>query len=928
MSHPTDSSRSRILFWSCSVVSVVLCALGATAHYLKWAWGNPWQLVGWLLSMVFLLLTFLPQLTELKEDLKSLIKPKTAFFVFWMLFFVVAHFWNFRTAPWNGNGIFDDAAQDVLLVKTRAIGAPFQGAWFESYTLIEHETLFQYYLWPWLHLFGYNILTDEAAVLALWCATFLFTLLLTDLFLQSYVVTCVVALVFTFLPFAFIYSFFAFHYTMAAPLCVASLYFLHVGFKTKSLFCLSLGGIAAGLCLASSLLGKQYILALLAFAVVYAAFYAVVDRKQLKQAFASGRLFTVIYGFVAAAMPMFGYMVFNWHDYAFHESPYLGRFLQAVRGHGSATDIVEYIRNLRICFFGIPGPRLFFPDALPIPLPYYWLLVPGFLLALWQKRFEVVLLATIPVLGVFVSGGPYVEHRLLVAIPFWIILIGFAVNSFTQLREPVSIKILLSSLSIVVLMLGLIPAIQYIYIKAKNPASIGWFLQQEVAVARFLKAIVAGKTPPSVPRLEHDEFSRIHGIPDPPYETLICAGEANIVLHLFLHDYNDQKILSFCAGTPMMVMTGQEIWSRNKNAIGDYVPSDKDLKLVWETGGAATDSAIRMFQSLRDLGTEDSLSFSFNGKVRTFYVLNIPNKSIRRFKQLVKALPAAIGSPLPELSNLPESNSAFEGGRGREEGEFDSPLGIAVAPDGRILVADTGNGRVQEFSRAGVFLVSIGSKGTGHGQFSQPNGIAVDGRGSIYVSEVGNHRVQKLAPDGTFMTEWKGPPPGFYGPRRIAIGSDTAIYVVDQGHDRIVKLGPDGGALAAWGSKGNGDGQFNDPTSVAFDPTTHNTYVADPLNRRIQVFDSNGKFLSKWLVPEWGQPLGFEDVAVDSSRNRLYASSAHMDSVLVFDLKGTRIGSLMPKPPDKLESPSALALTAGKLYVLDMGGNHVSSIGL
>ena len=97
--------------------------------------------------------------------------------------------------------------------------------------------------------------------------------------------------------------------------------------------------------------------------------------------------------------------------------------------------------------------------------------------------------------------------------------------------------------------------------------------------------------------------------------------------------------------------------------------------------------------------------------------------------------------------------------------------------------------------------------------------------------------------------------------------------------------------------------------SVAVDPTTDKVYVADPLNKRIQVFDSNGKFLTKWSVPEWGEPVGFEDLAIDSQTGRLYASSAHMNSVLIFDLNGTRLGSLMPKPPDKLEGPSALALS-------------------
>src|SRR5436305_2550088 len=114
------------------------------------------------------------------------------------------------------------------------------------------------------------------------------------------------------------------------------------------------------------------------------------------------------------------------------------RCSHALRGNPAPNDMQYYVTGLWSCFFGVPGPRLFFPDTLPIPLPYYWLLLPGFALALWQKRFEVVLLATIPVVGVFVSAGGTVEHRLLLAIPFWIILIGFALNSLTHLRFPFS----------------------------------------------------------------------------------------------------------------------------------------------------------------------------------------------------------------------------------------------------------------------------------------------------------------------------------------------------------------------------------------------------------------------------------------------------------------------------------------------------------
>jgi DNA-binding beta-propeller fold protein YncE len=82
------------------------------------------------------------------------------------------------------------------------------------------------------------------------------------------------------------------------------------------------------------------------------------------------------------------------------------------------------------------------------------------------------------------------------------------------------------------------------------------------------------------------------------------------------------------------------------------------------------------------------------------------------------------------------------------------------------------------------------------------------------------------------------------------------------------------------------------------------------------------------VIPEWGQPAGFEDLVIDSKADRLYASSANMNSVLIFDLNGNRVGALAPKPPDRFGGPSALALFNRKLYVLNMYGNSVSVIDL
>jgi DNA-binding beta-propeller fold protein YncE len=330
----------------------------------------------------------------------------------------------------------------------------------------------------------------------------------------------------------------------------------------------------------------------------------------------------------------------------------------------------------------------------------------------------------------------------------------------------------------------------------------------------------------------------------------------------------------------------------------------------------------------------------FDGAVRQSSFIKRPNEQLyatyfpKAFEDKQNKYDSLIIYKIPDtppasLSSLPEGvSNMFAGGRGSDKGQFDAPTGIAVDGSRNILIADTNNSRIQKFSPTGAFLSTMGIKGAGYGQLAAPNGISIDRTGNLYVADASRHVVEKLAPDGSIIAEWKGPSPGFYGPRRIAIGPDESVYVVDQGRTRIVKFSPDGQVLTSWGSKGNGDLQFDDPTSVAIDKTNNKVYVADPRNRRIQVFDSNGKFLAKWSVPEWGRPYGFEDLVVDPKKGRLYASSATMDSLLMFDLNGNRLGSIMPKAPDKLYGPSAMALVDGKLYILNMAGNCVSTIDL
>ena len=587
--------------------------------------------------MGFLLVAFLPDPHHLAVNCKSFIKPKTAFFLFWILFFVVSHLWNFRTSPWNGNALFDESGWDLWFLKTRVMGHPFQPVW-PDHIMMDRETLFHYYVWAFLHLFGYNILSYEAALFVISCTIFTFALLLVHLLFRSYIVTSVTALVFNFLPFAFIFTFAGYRYPMSTALGVVSLYFLHLGFKSASSFYLSLGGITAGLCLAAAIPGKQYVLALVLFALLYAGLHLKTLRRSVKWSSVS----LIIYGFLAGAMPILLYIIFNYAAYTRYEKQFVDHFLDALVGKPSGSDFAWYTTRLWGCFFKSPGERQFIPDALPIPLPYYFFLLPGLVLAVVKRRYEIAMLATLPVVGGFVAGAE--ERRVgLLPMPFWIILMAFSFAALLQLKSRTSFKLYLWGASVIILMAGLFPSIQYILGKTKSPFSVYHFAQPDVAASRFLKNIVAGREPTN-PHLERDELKRHEG-PDAPYDTLICPQMAYSILHLFLHDYGDQEILSFCGGLPMVVMAQQEIWSLNKKAIANYVPRGRDLKLIWQIEELPkTDKIIKRYESLRQLAKEQTISYSFVsgdtfGGESKFYVLDIPSQNITEFQEQMRNLP-------------------------------------------------------------------------------------------------------------------------------------------------------------------------------------------------------------------------------------------------------------------------------------------------
>jgi DNA-binding beta-propeller fold protein YncE len=227
-------------------------------------------------------------------------------------------------------------------------------------------------------------------------------------------------------------------------------------------------------------------------------------------------------------------------------------------------------------------------------------------------------------------------------------------------------------------------------------------------------------------------------------------------------------------------------------------------------------------------------------------------------------------------------------------------------------------------------------KSFGKGMFLQPHGLHVDPAGNIWVTDSGpfyeagktagrGFQIFKFDPDGTLlMTLGKAGvgvagPDTFVGPNDVVVNTRGEIFVAD-GHtprpgspdgDRIVKLAKDGTFIKSWGSsRGSGPGQVIGPHRLAID-SQGRLFVADRGNRRIEIFDQDGRFLDQWS--QFGSPSG---IWIDK-HDTMYVAVPGKDGGIKIASAAT--GSLIAVIGDT--SPEvAIADSQGRIYSGLVGG--------
>ena len=208
---------------------------------------------------------------------------------------------------------------------------------------------------------------------------------------------------------------------------------------------------------------------------------------------------------------------------------------------------------------------------------------------------------------------------------------------------------------------------------------------------------------------------------------------------------------------------------------------------------------------------------------------------------------------------------------------FGEVPGVAVNSKGHVFVFTRSNSaggpayaptaaQLLEFDQNGSFVREVGKGLYG---WSFAHSVRIDKDDNIWAIDKGSDMVIKFNPAGRVVwvfgrrkesaddetKPWEHVEPPlaavdglFRQPTDVAWDSRGNMYISDGYiNSRVAKYDKDGNWVKQWGTKGTGPGQFNLPHAIAID-RNDNVYVGDRSNRRIQVFDTEGKFLRMFTI--------------------------------------------------------------------------------
>ena len=278
---------------------------------------------------------------------------------------------------------------------------------------------------------------------------------------------------------------------------------------------------------------------------------------------------------------------------------------------------------------------------------------------------------------------------------------------------------------------------------------------------------------------------------------------------------------------------------------------------------------------------------------------------------------------------------------------FSSPVDVAVARDGQLFVADTGNNAIRRVTVGGVETIATG--------FDAPTAVVLEASGSLLVADTGNCKIRRVQQDGT-VTTVSGSDCGyrdgdalqarFLSPTGLTVLPSGAIAVADTGNN-CIRLIAGGTVNTIAGSPASGfqdgpgiDARFDQPSGLEFDPLTNRIVIADTGNHAVRALaeglvvtiagtgepgDSDG-------APGSSRFDGPTDVAIDddglifvadTSNNVIRRISRDVITIAGSGWEGLLDGQGLSS---RLTAPGGLTFANAALYVADTGNSAIRSL--
>ncbi|XP_070546075.1 tripartite motif-containing protein 2-like [Ptychodera flava] len=242
------------------------------------------------------------------------------------------------------------------------------------------------------------------------------------------------------------------------------------------------------------------------------------------------------------------------------------------------------------------------------------------------------------------------------------------------------------------------------------------------------------------------------------------------------------------------------------------------------------------------------------------------------------------------------------GSQGSAEGQYNNPYSVVINKDRDIVTADYGNNRLQITTREGTFKKILEFK-----QFIKPftpRDIAISSDNTYHSLDDNNKQVVVSDENGHVIrcfgqNELKNP----YG---IGISPvDGNVYVTDGGGNCVRVYTEHGKYLRSFGSGGKNQGQFNCPRGLVIG-STGMVFVADYLNKRIQVFNADYQYLYSFDCQSGDGKMRYpRGIAIENDK---YVYVTTSNSILKFESSGKFVCRI-DSDSDELNWPTGIALT-------------------